>query len=490
MANGSPASVLSNFHGEAVGAEADEMGLRPPQPRADGGSERDDELARALANAEVVDAELRWFAAVLNSRLRLHFGDDLPVSDPLTIVPPPLPPSLSPYTRFVRQHDLDPEARLLLMLALAPHVRPSILDGLFIRNPVTERGCTELGGVRGTNHGGFLPTGETALFLLAGDDLGRRFRAQAALAGRHVLFELGVLRLESVSPLEPACSGALLLGLDHVDAWTTGRSTPPAFGPHFPAHRLRTRETWDDLVLDSRPREQVQEIVAWMRHGPSIMREWGFERHMKPGYRALFHGPSGTGKTMTASLLGADVGREVYRVDLSMVVSKYIGETEKNLARVFEQAEGRGWILFFDEADALFGRRTQVKDSHDRFANQQVSYLLQRVEEYDGLVILATNLRDHIDAAFNRRFHSVVQFPMPSLKARRRIWEKLLAPPVRVEEAVSVGHLAKHELSGGAILNAVRHATLLTLVGGRDRIDQRCLVEGVRRELLKEGRSA
>ena len=141
--------------------------------------------------------------------------------------------------------------------------------------------------------------------------------------------------------------------------------------------------------------------------------EWQLNRYVSGGYRVLFHGPPGTGKSMTVRLLGKNSGRDVFRVDLSQVVSKYIGETEKNLSRIFDKAELRDWILFFDEADALFGKRTDIKDAHDRFANQEISFLLQRIEDFSGLVILATNLKSNLDEAFLRRFQSVVYFNVP-----------------------------------------------------------------------------
>ena len=143
------------------------------------------------------------------------------------------------------------------------------------------------------------------------------------------------------------------------------------------------------------------------------MNDWGMAPKLRPGYRSLFYGPPGTGKTMTACLLGKSTGRDVYKVDLSLVVSKYIGETEKNLARVFDQAQHKGWILFFDEADALFGKRSETRDAHDRYANQEVSFLLQRIETFDGIAILASNQRENLDDAFTRRFESIIYFPMP-----------------------------------------------------------------------------
>ena len=173
-----------------------------------------------------------------------------------------------------------------------------------------------------------------------------------------------------------------------------------------------------------------------------------------------------------------------------MVISKYIGETEKNLAKVFDQAGQRDWILFFDEADALFGKRTNVKDAHDRYANQEVAYLLQRVEEYDGVVILASNLKEHIDEAFTRRFHSIIHFPMPRPQERLRIWENAFNGAVVLEPAVELRRLApKYEISGGAIMNVVRYASLMSLSRGSNTILLSDLEAGVHKELQKEGRS-
>src|SRR6185436_15956532 len=154
------------------------------------------------------------------------------------------------------------------------------------------------------------------------------------------------------------------------------------------------------LALPDTTLSQLEEIKHWVLYSDQLLHGWGMSRKLRPGFTSLFHGPPGTGKTLSACLLGKHCGTDVYRVDLSMVVSKYIGETEKNLNRVCDMAEHRRWLLFFDEADALFGRRTRVDDAHDRFANQEISYLLQRIEEFDGVIILASNLKSNIDDAF------------------------------------------------------------------------------------------
>ncbi len=173
---------------------------------------------------------------------------------------------------------------------------------------------------------------------------------------------------------------------------------------------VTTDQSWNELVLDKATLGQVNEIKTWIKQSSSATRDNNLGKKVKAGYRTLFYGPPGTGKTLTAALIGKEFNKPVYKIDLSKVVSKYIGETEKNLELIFANAKDKDWILFFDEADALFGKRTEVKDSHDRYANQEISYLLKRIEDYNGLVILATNMKGNMDEAFTRRFNSIVRF--------------------------------------------------------------------------------
>ena len=202
-----------------------------------------------------------------------------------------------------------------------------------------------------------------------------------------------MLWLDPVREGEPVMSGRLILDPEIVETLTTGTVSLPRFSTDFPAEHIETEMEWDDVVLHPDTVRELREIEHWIRFNDTLLDDWGMRKRVKPGYRALFHGPPGTGKTLTATLLGKYTGRPVFRIDLSRVVSKYIGETEKNLSRLFDKAEHKDWILFFDEADALFGKRTEVRDAHDKYANQEVAYLLQRIESYAGLVILATNQR-------------------------------------------------------------------------------------------------
>ena len=289
---------------------------------------------------------------------------------------------------------------------------------------------------------------------------------------------------------EPYLSGALVASAELIDQLCTGFHRKPDFSQHFPAKLITTPLGWDDLVLAPETRSEVDTLIGWMRHARTLMDAWGLARTLKPGYRSLFFGPPGTGKTLTATLIGQATGADVYRIDLSMMVSKYIGETEKNLARVFDQAENREWILFFDEADALFGKRTSTSSAHDRYANQEVSYLLQRVEDFPGHVILATNLKHNLDDAFARRFQSLVHFPMPDAEQRLQLWQGMLAPE-RLDDDVDLPALAEHhELSGGAIANVVRYGAICAAQRGSERVTAHDLLRGVVRELRKEGRTA
>ena len=444
------------------------------------------------SNAVCIGDELEWFRAVLERRFELHAGKDGPPdSNPLVgLRPPDLSGARAPYAEVVRQFRMDASERLVLVLSYIPHVRPDLLDPFFIQNQSMQRRFTEFGGLTGLAHGGFLPTGETAMFLLAGDDIGARLRFHPLFDHAHYFYTHNILRLNHRNSEEPLLSSALHLTQEYLERLTTGRSYHPPFSPEFPAQRLTTLYEWDDLVLDPSARQDVEEIAAWARHHHTLLDTWRLKKRLKPGYRSIFYGPPGTGKTLTCSLLGKTTGLSVYRIDLSKVVSKYIGETEKNLASLFDHAQHQDWILFFDEADSLFGKRTESRNANDRAANQQVSYLLQRIEDYPGIVILATNLRSHLDEAFARRFQSMIHFPMPSAEQRLRLWEDNFNDrPYRLAADVDLRRLAlDYELAGGSIINVLRHACLKAVVRTPPEVTAQDLLHGVRRELDKEGR--
>ena len=406
------------------------------------------------------------------------------------IPPPDLSGSNSPYARFVRHYNWSFTERIVVLLALIPLIRPQLLDVLWSKNEATERGFTEFGGMHGATHGGFVPTGETAAFILAGDHLATRFELTRLFEGDHFFARHNILHLSSVNASESLLSGAITISREHRHLFTTGIESKPNFNSEFPARLIETQLTWDYLVLPDVTLAQLDEIKHWILHGQRLLKEWEMDRKLQPGFTSLFCGPPGTGKTLSACLLGRHCGCDVYKIDLSLITSKYIGETEKNLAKVFDMAEHKNWILFFDEADALFGKRTQVADSHDRFANQEISFLLQRIEEFHGVVILTSNIKTNIDDAFLRRFHCIVNFPMPKPTERLRIWRNAFSPKAVMEKIVALDAVAdKYDLSGGTIMNVVRYSSLKALSRNENIILLEDIESGIRRELLKEGRT-
>jgi hypothetical protein len=260
---------------------------------------------------------------------------------------------------------------------------------------------------------------------------------------------------------------------------------------HRFARRIVPRRSWEDLVVPEDSRQQLAEICAGARGRRRVHDEWGFERKLAlgAGLNVLFAGPSGVGKTMSAEIVAGELGLDLFAVDLSCVVSKYIGETEKNLALVFDEAESTNCVLFFDECDALFGKRTEIKDAHDRYANIEVNYLLQRVDQYEGIVILATNLRSNLDAAFTRRIRYAVEFPFPEAQHREQIWRRVFPEETPVASDVDMEFLARQfKLTGGSIRNIAVNAAFLAASNG-GRVGMKHLIHATRRELQKMGKS-
>lgn len=441
-------------------------------------------------NARDIRKELDWFRQILKTRSKLNAREEAEYGDVYEILPPVFNGSDSAYAEFVKKHKLDYEERFLLVLAMVPHIKPELLDMFMAKNQNTQQIYTEFGGKKGKHHLGFLPTGETAVFILAGSSLERRFAIQRAFDAGHLFSRENILWLEDMENGEPMLSGALQVSKEVLDLLTLGEYRKPQFSTEFPAKLLTTKMDWSDLVLGKNILDQLNEIETWILNHDTLMKEWGMEKKLKPGYKTLFHGPPGTGKTLTATLLGKKTGRDVYRIDLSQTVSKYIGETEKNLAKVFDRAEDKEWILFFDEADALFGNRTDARDAHDRFANQQVSYLLQRIEDHNGLVILASNLKNNIDNAFLRRLQSMIHFPMPGHEERLELWENGFSKSVRLHDKVDLKSIAKeYELSGGTIINVIQHCSLKALSRDSNEIRLGDIMKGIKQEYHKSRRT-
>ncbi|MDR6920351.1 MULTISPECIES: ATP-binding protein [Chryseobacterium] len=386
----------------------------------------------------------------------------------------------------VLQREIMHEEAVILLIALVPHILPHFFDDI-IKEVHPEGGeFPELGGIRLENHRGMMPTGETVQYILANDNIEQRLRIQQFFETSHWFFKDQILALDFVKEGEPLMSGRLILKPEIVHLLLYGEKLKPKFSPDFPAKEVFTSLEWEDLVVSPSIQDQIQQMRLWVKHHQILKESWGMGKHILPGYRALFYGPSGTGKTLTAALLGKEFGREVYRVDLSQIVSKYIGETEKNLEKIFTQAENKNWILIFDEADALFGKRTQTKSSNDRYANQEVSYLLQRVENFNGLIILTTNFKNNIDDAFLRRFNCLIQYSRPDIEERALLWRKIIPSYIPLEDPDIVYKIAeKYELTGAQIVSAIAYACLQAIDQNDSVLKNVFLVKGIEIEFQK-----
>ena len=448
--------------------------------------------------------ELNWLRTVLEQRFRTYFGytnaEGEQVS-PETLSAPdyPSPPDLTgmstPYAALVQQHQLTKNDRLALVLALAPHLYPSILDCFFLKNQLYDRKFTEFGGFAPKHHTGFVPTAETLAFVLAGVSVNGRAEVYRMFKPEHIFNRQHLLSVGTVGADEPGLSGTLQIS-KHVLEQLGAEIHKSSATSDFPARHLTTEQTWDDLVLSDYLAQELEGIVQWQEHRNTLHQQWGMGRKLRPGYRVLFYGPPGTGKTMTASLIGQRLNRDVYRIDLSATTSKYIGETEKNLARIFDSAEHRNWILFFDEADALFSKRSQVSSSNDRHANQEVAYLLQRLETFDGLVLLATNLNENIDTAFMRRFEQSLYFAEPEPAEREKLWQQTKPKQVHWAEDIDIQAIAeRHEMTGGMIINAMAYACIQILADQKKQqtnqpiISNTLLQQAIAREFYKVGKT-
>lgn len=285
--------------------------------------------------------------------------------------------------------------------------------------------------------------------------------------------------LVSANRSTPEVSGDLFrqAAMAVADRWTAGF-----------AHAVVPRRTPDDLVLPEEQHRQVLEISAAYRAWPQVCDNWGFTRYSSAGVKALFCGEPGTGKSLAAEVIAGALGLKLLKIDLAQVVSKWVGETEKNLESAFQQAENSRAVLFFDEADALFGKRGDVKQGMDRYANLEVGFLLQRLEQSDSLVILASNLKQNIDPAFTRRFHYIVQFPRPGLEERRRIWRVSFPPEAPLASDVDLDTLAELDMTGAAIVGAARNAALLAADAASPVITAADVVGGVSRQYQRDSR--
>ncbi len=377
--------------------------------------------------------------------------------------------------------------KITLLLAVLPHIQPGFIEN--VMNEILPNGgdFIAFGGVKGQQYRGIMPTGETALYILAGTNIKNRLKYQELFNSDRLFAIHGLLQVSSVPPGEPIMSGKLVPDPDWMEKILLGKESAPVYSVEFPARKIYTEMVWDDLVLHPQTLEQINDIQIWMEYSQYVLKDVSFGRKIKPGYRVLFYGQAGTGKTLTASLLGKKFNIPVYRIDLSQVVSKYIGETEKHIEMVFNRAERKNWVLFFDEADALFGKRTNVQSSNDKFANQEVSYLLQRIEDFKGLLILASNFKNNIDDAFLRRFHNIIHFPVPGASERYKLWTQSIPQDMFLKTEIDWKTIAdKYKMTGAEIVNVMYYASLRAYAQKSNALKIQDINNSIKKEFAKQ----
>ena len=435
-----------------------------------------------MENSEVISQELDWLNDLIKNRISSYFNNEIVELDV-----EPLELKNSFYLAFIKKHNLNLDERKIILLALTLEINPHLLDVFLTKNTLYDMPFSEFGGLPSNGFNAFIPTIQTALFLLAGANKKKYITSLKLFDLTNKLFKKDILDSSNIKNDISFIHNKLLLTKSSLSFLLYGKDINYEYGANFAASQLKTNYEWEDLVLSDYVMEHLKELDMWLDHGDTLLTDWGMDKFIKKGYKALFYGSSGTGKTLTASLLGKRYNKPVYRVDLSQIVSKYIGETEKNLEKIFLSAEQKDWILFFDEADSLFGKRSGISSSNDKHANQETAYLLQRVEDCTNLVILASNLKDNFDDAFLRRFQSIIYFPVPDENDRLKLWQKGFSKKADLSQLDLEYISHQYELSGANIMNIIRTASLMAINRGCNIIQDDDVITAIRREKYKEG---
>lgn len=443
------------------------------------------EQHKIKANANTISKELEWLDLFINRRLTCFFNPKEEFDYPL---PPNLSSDNSVCASFLKENVLEDIDRLIVIMAIARIIKPQIFDPFLLKNKTFDSHYADFGGNVDKSTGRFEPTIATAVFLCFGDNLLAKLEFIERFTSKLVFNKNEVLLLKPFEEGDNCLDQNIKLTTEYYELIVSSKPYSPKYSISFPAKELYTSLEWKDLVVNQQLRDEIEHISTWISHQHEIASNIYLNNVVNAGYKCIFYGPPGTGKTLTAALLGKMHNLKVYRVDLSQLVSKYIGETEKNLSRLFDKAENRKWILFFDEAESLFSKRTDVSDSKDKYANQQTGYLLQRIENYNGLVILATNLKPNIDKAFSRRIQSHLFFQLPQAEERYQLWKQSFSNIAEFPQPFLKVISKDYELSGGNIKNIIQFAWLRSKKE-RTTIEKNHVLAGIKKELSKDGKS-
>lgn len=409
-------------------------------------------------NHTSLSEEMEWLQSLIEMRCKeLFLEDETELNIAFEVPESPKLNDESPYSIIINTYQLTAIDRVILALGVASAHYPSILKFFIQIEENSSAFAIEAGGEYNKANRSFKPTFQTALFLLAGKDLSLWSHYSSQLINGSVLLKNDIIYNRSSTEF---IHGKIELDTAYLNYFLSGQKPQLDHGSYFPGRLYKSNLTMDDIILEDNVREQIKPIGHYIK-----ALENGFfksnNHSFKTGFIALFYGAPGTGKTMLAGILANTYGIDMYHVDLSQVVSKYIGETEKNLEVLFNRLQGKNCMLFFDEADALFGKRSDVKDAHDRYANQEVSYLLQRIEKFDGLTILASNFENNMDDAFKRRIDVSINVIRPTEVTRESLWKHYLPKNITFENDNLLKHLAKeYSYTGSNIRNIMKNVTI------------------------------
>jgi AAA+ superfamily predicted ATPase len=444
------------------------------------------EIDHYLATEAFLQKEFEWLGKIIRLRIESYFNA-VEKEQSIYDIKPPIIGDESTYERFLLHYELGFTERIIIAMITASILKPEVFDLLHTQNDVTGITYVEFGGKIEDRR--FIPTFRTAAFILNEGNNALPVILYPLFEQSHPFTSFSLLDF-SETTFRTRIETIMRFSSEAEYLLFTGNAYQPEFNNEFPAKLLTTNLNWEDLILSKSTAHEINEILLWLKLQQKFELDTHLNKWIKPGYRALFYGPSGTGKTLTASLIGKSANLPVYRVDLSMVVSKYIGETEKNLAKVFDRAQSNHWILFFDEADALFGKRTKANTSNDRHANQEIAYLLQRIEDFPGVIILATNLEKNIDEAFSRRFQLQVAFRLPDKEERYKLWTQVFSKEFSLNEEFIRKSSEDYELTGGSLINILQTAVLHSHENSPNKITEEAVVFAIRKELKKDGKVA
>ena len=437
------------------------------------------------------EKELQWFLTLLRFRIKT-IGQ--PQNDGALDLLNRMPMAKTiggSYADVLEGNSASVADRLLLFVTLLPRLSPEVLNEVLIdKDHRYMLHYPQFGGYIDKHYLKYKPTLQTVLYLLSGKDQRLFLRTFRYFRDQSTLIKNQIVHVEAAGLNDDSgdiLTHSIKISDEYFHNLVTGEPPVPTFGSEFPASKISTLLTWNELILPVNVQKKVRRLVKWIKHKDVLFEST--DGKVSPGFPVLFYGPSGTGKTLTAKLLGKELEQPVFRVDLSMVVSKYIGETEKALSRLFSKAEGRNWILFFDEADVLFGKRTDISNANDKYANMEVAYLLQRIEEFDGLVILASNLKDNMDKALIRRFQVMVEFPRPTEQEQLKLWKSLLPSGYTYATDIQLAKYITYNLTGGNVSNIIKHACLECIDKGIAILDHDLVHSLIREELEKTSRT-